>query len=249
MFDTIKIGKRIAELRKKKNITQMELADAMGISFQAVSNWERGNSMPDISKLPELSELFGVSIDEILCGKSKAVEAATEGNLVEMIGKNEISRDELAEVTPLIKPEDAKNNALEIARLAISKGEIVEDFLPYIDENGAFELAKIAIERDDGVTCFLPYMDEDDVFELAKIAIKKGDGITCFLSYMDEDDVFELAKIAIERDDGVTCFLPYMDEDDVFELAKIMYNRGEAIKELLPYMDDDYASSFVKEML
>ena len=222
MFDTIKIGKRIAELRKKKNITQMELADAMGISFQAVSNWERGNSMPDISKLPELSELFGVSIDEILCGKSKAVEAATEGNLVEMIGKDEISRDELAEVTPLIKPEDAKNNALEIARMAISKGEIVEDFLPYIDENGAFELAKIAIERDDGVTCFLPYMDEDDVFELAKIAIKKGD--------------------------GVTCFLPYMDEDDVFELAKIMYNRGEAIKELLPYMDDDDASSFVKEM-
>ena len=52
MFDMQKIGKKISELRKRKNITQMELADQMGISFQAVSNWERGNSMPDISKLP-----------------------------------------------------------------------------------------------------------------------------------------------------------------------------------------------------
>ena len=51
MFDMRKIGKRRAELRKSKNITQMALADMMGISFQAVSNWERGESMPDISKL------------------------------------------------------------------------------------------------------------------------------------------------------------------------------------------------------
>ena len=44
MFDTIRIGKRIAELRKKKDMTQFELADSMGISYQAVSNWERGVS-------------------------------------------------------------------------------------------------------------------------------------------------------------------------------------------------------------
>ena len=44
MFDTIRIGKRIAELRKKKDMTQFELADRMGISYQAVSNWERGVS-------------------------------------------------------------------------------------------------------------------------------------------------------------------------------------------------------------
>ena len=44
MFDMRKIGKRISELRKSKNITQMALADIMGIIFQAVSNWERGVS-------------------------------------------------------------------------------------------------------------------------------------------------------------------------------------------------------------
>ena len=65
MFDTVKVGRIISQKRKEHNMTQMQLADALGISFQAVSNWERGNSMPDISKLPELAELFGCSIEEL----------------------------------------------------------------------------------------------------------------------------------------------------------------------------------------
>ena len=43
MFDMVKIGRKIASCRKKKNMTQMALADALGISFQAVSNWENGD--------------------------------------------------------------------------------------------------------------------------------------------------------------------------------------------------------------
>ena len=61
MFDMKQIGKKITDLRKANNMTQMELADKLGISFQAVSNWERGNTMPDISKLPELAEIFQIS--------------------------------------------------------------------------------------------------------------------------------------------------------------------------------------------
>lgn len=44
MFNMESIGRRIAELRKKANMTQMELADRMGITFQSISNWERGHS-------------------------------------------------------------------------------------------------------------------------------------------------------------------------------------------------------------
>ena len=81
MFDMQKIGRKIAELRKQKSMTQMELADRMNISYQAVSNWERGNTMPDISKLPELAEIFGVSMEEILCDerRAKIVEELAEG--------------------------------------------------------------------------------------------------------------------------------------------------------------------------
>ena len=72
MFDTKIVGKKIAELRKAKNMTQMELADSMGVSYQAVSNWERGNSMPDISKLPDLVEILDCTIDQLLSSREEA---------------------------------------------------------------------------------------------------------------------------------------------------------------------------------
>ena len=65
MFSMIETGRRIGRLRKSNNMTQMELADLMGVSYQAVSCWERGVTMPDISKLPELAKIFGVKIDEL----------------------------------------------------------------------------------------------------------------------------------------------------------------------------------------
>ena len=48
MFQMKNVGRKIAKCRKERGMTQMELANQMGISFQAVSNWERGSSMPDI---------------------------------------------------------------------------------------------------------------------------------------------------------------------------------------------------------
>lgn len=66
MFKMQEIGSRIAEARRAQGMTQPELAEKMGISFQAVSNWERGESMPDIAKLPELAAILGMSIDALL---------------------------------------------------------------------------------------------------------------------------------------------------------------------------------------
>ena len=63
------IGKRIAHLRKEKGLTQEELASHMGISPQAVSKWENDQTCPDISALPKLARLFGVTVDELLEGK------------------------------------------------------------------------------------------------------------------------------------------------------------------------------------
>ncbi len=70
MMDTI--GKRIAENRKRKNLKQDELAEMLGVSAQAVSKWENDLSCPDISLLPELSRILGISIDEIVQGKKES---------------------------------------------------------------------------------------------------------------------------------------------------------------------------------
>lgn len=65
------IGKRIAHLRKEKGLTQEELAGHMGVSPQAVSKWENDQTCPDISALPKLARLLGVTVDELLEGKTE----------------------------------------------------------------------------------------------------------------------------------------------------------------------------------
>ncbi|HEX7714169.1 MAG TPA: helix-turn-helix transcriptional regulator [Bacillota bacterium] len=66
MIDNIKIGQRIAMLRKEKGFTQEEIADELGVTGQAVSKWENGNALPDLLLLPQLAGMFEISIDRLL---------------------------------------------------------------------------------------------------------------------------------------------------------------------------------------
>lgn len=60
------IGENIRRLRRERNLTQEEVAVHLGISFQAISKWERGEGYPDITMLPTLASYFGVSVDELI---------------------------------------------------------------------------------------------------------------------------------------------------------------------------------------
>ena len=73
-------GKRLAQCRREANFTQEEFADLIGISFQAVSYWERGKTMPDFSNLILISQLYNVSIDYLLGNEkqSRAVRSVME---------------------------------------------------------------------------------------------------------------------------------------------------------------------------
>ena len=62
----------IAELRKEKGMTQLELAEKMGVTDKAVSKWERDLSCPDINSLPNLAEILGVTVDELMQIKKEA---------------------------------------------------------------------------------------------------------------------------------------------------------------------------------
>ncbi len=73
-----KIAAFITELRKSKNMTQKELAAQHNITDKAVSKWERGQSLPDITLLPHLCELLGVSINELLDGKRLTSDVQTD---------------------------------------------------------------------------------------------------------------------------------------------------------------------------
>lgn len=75
----IKLGEKIKSLRKQKNISQEVFANYLGVSFQAVSKWENGYTMPDVTMIPAIASFFGISTDELfdfnLFETEKQVEA------------------------------------------------------------------------------------------------------------------------------------------------------------------------------
>ena len=79
-MNQIKIGKFIAECRKKLNLTQMQLAEKLNITDKAVSKWERGVSMPDTSIMLELCDILCISVNELLSGEKINMENNNQKN-------------------------------------------------------------------------------------------------------------------------------------------------------------------------
>ena len=93
-MDQIKIGKFIAEQRKKNNLTQMQLAEKLDITDRAVSKWENGKGMPDSSIMLDLCKELGISVNELLSGEvleMKDYNEIAEQNLLEMKKEKELS--------------------------------------------------------------------------------------------------------------------------------------------------------------
>ncbi len=81
---TTTLGATIASLRKDKGMTQLELAERMGVTDKAVSKWERGLSYPDVGSLPALAQILGVSVDELMQagGQARREEPTGEGRRI-----------------------------------------------------------------------------------------------------------------------------------------------------------------------
>lgn len=93
------ISTKIKALRHEKNVSQEKLAQFLNVSFQAVSKWENGVSMPDISLLPDIARFFGITVDELLCVEKLDEERLYqeyEGRACELFRDNK--RDEHLEV-------------------------------------------------------------------------------------------------------------------------------------------------------
>lgn len=85
-MDQIKIGKFISKCRKEKNLTQMQLAEKLGITDRAISKWETGKSLPDSSIMLDLCEMLGITVNDLLSG-----EVVTMSNYNEKLERNLIS--------------------------------------------------------------------------------------------------------------------------------------------------------------
>ena len=74
----MEFNEKLQQLRKQKNLTQEELAQALYVSRTAVSKWESGRGYPSIDSLKSIAQFFGISVDELLCGEQLLILAETE---------------------------------------------------------------------------------------------------------------------------------------------------------------------------
>ena len=91
-MDQAKIGKFIAERRKKANLTQMQLAEKLNITDRAVSKWETGKAMPDTSIMLDLCNILEISVNDLLSGEVVSMDnynRQLENNLIEMVKQKE----------------------------------------------------------------------------------------------------------------------------------------------------------------
>ncbi len=91
-MDLAKIGKFIAQCRKSKSLTQMQLAEKLNITDRAVSKWETGKSLPDSSIMLELCHVLGITVNDLLSGEVVSMENYNENiekQLLEMVKEKE----------------------------------------------------------------------------------------------------------------------------------------------------------------
>ena len=104
-MDQLKIGKFIAECRKQKNLTQMQLAEKLNITDRAISKWETGKSLPDSSIMLDLCDVLSISVNDLLCGEVVTMDnynKELENNLLEMIKQKEQADKRLLSVEVFI---------------------------------------------------------------------------------------------------------------------------------------------------
>jgi len=87
-MDQIKIGKFIADMRKEQNLTQIDLAEKLGISNKTISKWECGNGMPDYAVMESLCDILKINVNELLSGErlpSKDYNKKAEENIMSLM--------------------------------------------------------------------------------------------------------------------------------------------------------------------
>ncbi len=167
MFDVKMVSEKIRDARIRKNMTQSNLADELGVSCQAVSNWERGNSLPDISKYEDLCRILDVNLEYLL---GIGADTDTVNRLLadeKGEGAADVAVEEIASIAPLLPPNTLKE-AVETSR----EKELVrvKDLIalaPFLDREALDRLAETAIVDDpEELVGIAPFVSGDALAEM-----------------------------------------------------------------------------------
>ena len=224
MFNTMDVARRIRTARNRKNMTQMALADEMGVSFQAVSNWERGNSLPDIGKLPDLCRVLGVSIQDIL-GEEKETET-----VVQLVENQTVELERLAGIAPMVSPEQIES-ACRKAREGGGKISLksIIPLAPFLDQEFLGEIAEqAAADHPEDLVDIAPFLKNETLDLLAKRLDGADDktliALAPFLSDAALKEITE--KCGIEDTEKLIALAPFLGEETLIPLVKRMTENG-----------------------
>lgn len=238
----------LKKIRQENSLTQRDVADRLGVTPQAVSKWERCESLPDITLLPELAEMYGVSIEEILnAGHIEQNYAVVLQRLNTFVDKNTFEQvrrefEDAACVAELNVPLDffmALNNEQRDALLGLlldmdGYTEVIDDILQYLNLRQRERLIRRVAEDGDyhGLEMLLPFMTKSVRTEIVILLLERNEmefleEMVMFLNREQKDLVIHYVidnNLGIEALDS---FLPFFDKEQL-ALIKSIGEQGEA---------------------
>lgn len=271
MLDVRKIGAFISTLRKGKDLTQLELAEQLNVSHQAVSKWERGDSLPDIGTFPQIAKFFGVTVDELLNGNA-AKENDVRGGQVAieqlalnrpekisgMINIGQLDLDAVAHIAPMVKTSTLDKIAERVDKGRFSADHILE-LAPFLGQDVLDILAlQLAEDADhmkwDIVTGIAPFVSRET---LTKLANKAVDGsvdarlLVGIAPFLGRETIDRLARqVADGRMDWdiVQELAPFISRETLTMLVDQVMEEGQEmdrIAGLAPFLDREHVDRLV----
>lgn len=237
MLNAKLIGSYISTLRKNKNLTQVELAEKMCVTHQAVSKWERGESLPDLGVFVELAKFFNCSVDQLLNGGATNQGGKGIRELAEMVsdrrseeaaevinnGKAELAT--LTELSPMIKP-DALREVTQKINGSILNVENLVALGPFLDEETlTAALRKVNKEEmtKEALVSLAPFIESVMVDDLA----------VHLTTFLNEEDVLSLAPFMGDALDQVVLEKEWPRLDQTILIALAPFVKNETLSILL----------------
>lgn len=252
-MDVRKIGALISELRRNKDYTQGELANLLNVSHQAVSKWERGESLPDIGLLPELASLLGITIDALLSGE--AASKRLDKTIPEIVDTSDLAAPSLEQQQLQTASTSAGDNSSQHS----ITWEHISSLAPFLP----METLDAMVEKLEGemewssLHALAPFISRASLERLVGKVIEgsvDAHQIMALAPFLGKDLLDQLVNQAIEGKidwDIIQGLCPFIDRTTLSRLVQqetISNPDPEMIEGIAPFLDQSDLALLVKRM-
>ncbi|ERJ12872.1 helix-turn-helix domain-containing protein [Haloplasma contractile] len=236
MLNTKKTGAYICKLRKTNDLTQLELAEKLHVSHQAISKWERGESMPDIQTLPKLAQIFKLTIDELLNGEllphTEKNATYTEGKIIEHISSGEAGKvlelvqeksnplEKIVNIAPMIKTSEMDEIMANTEGIKFKVNDIIA-LAPFLSDDSLHKLVVTMINDSND-------LDFSHITELVPFLSRET--LRTLIDHINNQQIDSKVLLSLA---------PFLDEISLDKLANNILDQsltGVSLAELAPFL-------------